>query len=221
MLIIFDLDDTLVQTSYSITPYKIEQALEKSKELGLPVTESMQKQLLEYNQIASSAHEAIMLWGKEFSIPLKHIDFIAQEVYEGSLEKVPIEPMEGAIEVLSALQNQGLLAIVSKGNPERQSYKMKKAGIDTSFFCKILFLRQESKQDTYAHIMSDLHIPASQVWVCGDRIDLDLLPAKNLGCITVHIRQGRGVGSKGEVDFSIQKLTELLPIIDQKKNACL
>jgi FMN phosphatase YigB (HAD superfamily) len=52
--------------------------------------------------------------------------------------------------------------------------------------------------------------------VCGDRISIDLSPAKELGLRTVHIRTGRGfqqMQPASDVDFAIGKLNELKEII--------
>lgn len=57
--------------------------------------------------------------------------------------------------------------------------------------------------------------------VCGDRIAIDLTPAKELGLTTVQMLSGRGVccvGNKRDVDFSISHLGEIYKILPQVSN---
>jgi FMN phosphatase YigB (HAD superfamily) len=97
--------------------------------------------------------------------------------------------------------------------------KMKKAGIDSSIFSKILFSAARNKKIHYQGLLDEFGVSPSEVVVCGDRIATDLVPAKELGCRTVHMRWGRGIPSfalspsKGDVDFSIGKLGELKEIL--------
>ena len=101
------------------------------------------------------------------------------------------------------------------GKVDRQLDKMEKAGIDTAFFCKISILEEGSKKQAYKELMKTLAFSPSEVLVIGDRIPVDLSPAKELGCHTVHIKQGRGAQSKGNegvVDFSITNLPEVIGV---------
>ena len=72
-----------------------------------------------------------------------------------------------------------------------------------------------SKKEAYQEIIENISISPSKVLVIGDRIPVDLAPAKELGCKTVHVKQGRGVHSQGSeeaVDFAITGLSQLMGV---------
>lgn len=61
-------------------------------------------------------------------------------------------------------------------------------------------------------VLSDLKIDPREALVCGDRVSMDLSPAKELGMFTVHLRNGRGQfhdSPKAHVDLAIDDLTQL------------
>lgn len=218
MFIIFDLDDTLIDTSRVITPIKLKQALEAMQKEGcfIPDFQEALGQLLALNEKAESAKDAL----KEFVFLRKAAEkfFLLgiDVVYSPLEENFSVSPTEGAIDLLSYLCGEHNLAIVSIGKEAQQLFKMKKAGIDSRFFYKIILSEERDKKKHYQQLMKEWGVTASEVIVCGDRILLDLLPAKELGCTTVHIKQGRGVHSKGppgSVDFTIENLVEFTDVL--------
>jgi len=109
------------------------------------------------------------------------------------------------------------LALVTVGIYDRQLLKLKKAGIDTALFSKIIVTEERNKKTHYQTIIDELAISPSEVVVCGDRIPIDLTPAKELGLKTIHMRWGRGLnsyGNKGDVDYAISRLIELKEILN-------
>ena len=124
-------------------------------------------------------------------------------------------------EILSELVRKHTLAIVTYGKKQFQLEKLKKAGIDTSIFSRIVVSESKDKKPHYQALLKELDIPASEVLVCGDRIHRDLSPAKELGFKTVHLRWGRGLGEiaqEGTVDFSIAHLSKLKVIVNHFEN---
>jgi FMN phosphatase YigB (HAD superfamily) len=72
------------------------------------------------------------------------------------------------------------------------------------------------KKIEYQKILEEFDVSSSSVFVCGDRIGLDLQPAKELGCITIFMRNGRGLQVSlpdKNVDHVIHELNELKKII--------
>ncbi|MCH9630879.1 MAG: hypothetical protein S4CHLAM37_08890 [Chlamydiia bacterium] len=140
------------------------------------------------------------------------------EVYRNKSFKYDVLPTLGAKEVLMELARKHVLALVSVGIKEIQLKKMKKAGIDTALFSRIVVSESPDKKMYYKQLLEDLRVSPLEVLVCGDRVKRDLTPGKGLGFKTVHIKWGRGVhqkGSKSQVDFTITSLKELKPIIAQ------
>ena len=88
--------------------------------------------------------------------------------------------------------------------------------MDSGIFSKIVVSEEKNKGPHYQSLSKELRYPPSEILVCGDRVAIDLAPAKQLGCKTVQIRWGRGlnsVGLNGEVDYYISDLKELNIIV--------
>lgn len=216
MLIIFDLDDTLIETSKCLTPSRLQDALKKMMRAGLQVDsfEKALQLLLEINQTAPSSRKAL----ETFSTVYSGGDESLQAALESFKEPLPadlsLSAADGAIELLEELAKEHTLALVTMGYYDVQLQKMKKAGIQPEIFSKIIVGSGPSKRPYYEQVLQELQ--HTQGIVCGDRVFLDLSPAKELKLRTVHIRAGRGLQQMQpacDVDFSIGKLQELKEII--------
>lgn len=218
MFIIFDLDDTLIDTSGCITPVKLERALHRMVEEGLELNdfERALELLLRLDKKSESAQCALEEFMEINDFDPKFLPAALNEVYNSFSEEIPVFAVEDAGEVLALLSYDHKMAIVSVGNPELQLRKLKKAGIDSSLFCKILVLEEKNKKKSYEALIQELNFSPSDVIVCGDRILTDLLPAKQLGCKTIHMKKGRGLNSidgEPEVDFTITELSQISKVL--------
>lgn len=141
-----------------------------------------------------------------------------KEIYDTLPEGIVIKPVKDALSILAELSKEAKLVLVSRGKPDHQLFKMEKAGIDSSIFYKIFISEKQDKKKYYEQVIEELSLLPSEVIVCGDRVGLDLAPAKDLGCITVHMKWGRGTCEqelKDKVDFTIASLREILDVIKQ------
>lgn len=220
MLVIFDLDDTLIETSKCLTRNYLRLAFDAMKKKGLKVGEEAFSELISINEMAISSRAAL----KEFW--LSHSDQI--EILNSGLEalKTPlpekwaIDPVPGALELLEELAGDYLLAIATQGDPHLQRQKMKKAGIQPEQFSKLTVGSGQSKKEDYIEILAELNVSPQEAIICGDRVPADLSPAKELGLFTVHLSNGRGKihkEPKEHVDIYIQSLKELQKVIKKIK----
>ncbi len=218
MLIIFDLDDTLIDTTGSITPIQLEKALHEMVRAGLkvgPLNEALAT-LRRMDLSSTSASQTL----KEF---LELVDgdpaliSVGEKIVYGDLpENMTVFPLEYAAEVLNNLKETHQLALVSMGKPHQQLFKLKSAGLDSTIFSKIVISEREDKKSSYKEVLEELNMPSDRTIVCGDRIKRDLTPAKELGCKTVQMLWGRGLNSTGapaDVDFTIRRLNQIEEII--------
>ncbi|MBS3116998.1 HAD family hydrolase [Candidatus Woesearchaeota archaeon] len=219
MLIIFDLDDTLIDTFGCSQPVKFRLALKKMIQAGLKVTsfDAAFQQLMEINKTTTNGKETL----RRFLNPCHSSENIyalgVNTYYGGKQFNFPVHALEGALDLLTYLRDQHHdLVLITSGVKEEQYGKMKKAKIDPSVFRKIILTGDYNKKKEYLIIQKDLAYPPHEIIVCGDKFKTDLLPAKELGMKTVHVLWGRGkvdFPSPGEVDYSITKLRELKKII--------
>ena len=148
MLIIFDLDDTLIDTSGSILPGVLNNALKSIERSGF-FLENFQKaydELLLLNTFHFSAKSALMEFLEINQAPEECLQIGMHEIYENPQFNQPIYPLENAIEVLKDLSQEHQLILVTKGKEEIQREKMKKAGISTKFFTRLYFCEKGNKK---------------------------------------------------------------------------
>ncbi len=213
-MIVFDLDDTLIDTSGCVTPFKMKSVLElvEKKNVLSKGVEEVEAELVELNQKSRSSSEALFEILKRYGA--LHLYDEALSLYTAPLPAdFAIQTTPMAKEVVQMLRSRGhLLAIVTGGKQSFQLEKLKKAGFELSMFSKIMIPEDSIKKPCYEALLREFLVLPSQCAVVGDRIPMDLLPAKELGFRTVHMRWGRGLLWKKEnwIDHSIRELSELL-----------
>lgn len=214
MLIIFDLDDTLIDTSGCVTPFKLRECLKLFQKEGLAVTdfEAAYQELLAINARSHRSRDALYEFVKgDLSLVQKALEEMTKPLPEPFL----VRTTPNAKEILETLSKKHTLALVTGGHPPFQMEKLKKAGIDQTFFSNIAIPEDSVKKPFYQRLMRDFSLEPKEVLVCGDRIAMDLQPAYELGLTTVHMRWGRGqVGETAKwVQYAISDLSELKRII--------
>ena len=217
-LIIFDLDDTLVDTAGSIGPLKLFDALQVMVEAGLKISSLNEayKLLKKIDSTSPSGKETIKLFLAEIKAKDDFLTIGVKEYYENIRQDFTMSALEDATEILIQLKAQYHLALVSIGIESQQFLKMKKANLDPRLFDRIFIVQENSKKQWYEQLQREFSCLPEEVLVCGDRFTSDLQPAQELGFKTVHMRWGRGLKQPivEKVDYTIEKLKELLPILD-------
>jgi FMN phosphatase YigB (HAD superfamily) len=222
LLIIFDLDDTLIDTSGCITRYKLEDALQAMVAAGLVLPDffSSLEILRRLDKFAESARSALSEFIEILGVENRFFEIGVKEIYEKLPADLPIFPLEGAVELLADLGQQHQLALVTVGKSFVQLEKLKKAGIDSRIFSKISIIEERNKKPYYQMIVDELGYSTAEVVVCGDRAPIDLIPARELGYKTVQVRWGRGLNFestgayRGDADYTIFKIGELKGIVN-------
>jgi FMN phosphatase YigB (HAD superfamily) len=214
--IIYDLDDTLIQTSAVTTPFLLEKiARFVACEENVSCVDDWISHLLDINQRSPSSDEAVAFFLQKLGLKEKYLLLCKKFLKPSSEEDLPVKAMAGAVEILKKNRAQHRLALVSRGVRHIQLRKLKKAGIDRELFSKIV-VSLGDKKDSYKKILHLEGGKANQVVVIGDRPMIDLKPAKELGFFTIHFKQGRGAFLDSIYhDFTATKLSECIPIITQ------
>jgi len=216
MLIIFDLDDTLINTSEEFLPLKLKKVVQAMIDSGLNVDEDeVLNKIMGINQNSINAEQAIKTFLQQIGQE-KLLRIAIEEYYAPYEEEFKINFLPHALEVIKELKDkQHKLTLVSYGNPELQKKKLEQTGI-RNIFDKIIITEEHNKGELYWQLAELLNYPPEQVVVIGDKVKTDLLPAKELGMVTIQMQCGRGKqfpAKEGEVDHSIQDLKELLKIV--------
>lgn len=219
MLIIFDLDDTLIDTTGFITPFKLKltlRSLIQEAKLSDRSFDQMYEKLLELDKKYLKASKAFLHFAADLSIPAHKVQKAMENLTTPLPDDFEVPMTFGAAKVLKELSGIAKMAIVTAGEKSYQWDKLKKAGIDTSDFCMIAISEDSMKKPIYQKIGSQFTQDGECVWVVGDRPEVDLRPGLELGFNTIHMQWGRGAFFKNEaswVNFSINDLTEIKGII--------
>jgi putative hydrolase of the HAD superfamily len=212
-LIIFDLDDTLIDTSGSITPFKFRKVLEVL--LGRVPSYLELEELLAINEDSSRSYDAIEQFARIKKIAGEVLSQALREMTAPLPAHFSVSCTPNAKQILEIYRNKCPIALVTGGIPSFQREKMEKAGIEASLFSKIAIPEDSVKKPFYEVFMREFSANPMDVWVCGDRIPMDLAPANELGFHTIHMQWGRGrrVNREPWVEYAVSDLNELRNII--------
>ena len=224
-LVIFDLDDTLIDKWNTLFPATIEVAIKTMMNSGLKVSsfDGAVSRLSEINDNNSeSLNSAMEIYLRELnSYTPKYI-----EEAENSIRKMDfsgkIKPLPGVVEMIEQLFTWGVnMVIVTKGEEEMQKRSFDISGLNPKNFRKIIAVPKDSKIKAYNEILENLKILANETLIVGDRYEADLLPGKKLGAKVAWIPKGRGrinPPRKDQVDYIINNMNELTKIVKDFSN---
>jgi FMN phosphatase YigB (HAD superfamily) len=137
----------------------------------------------------------------------------------------PVHVVPYALEMLKIVQKKHFLSIVTIGVPSLQLSKLKNAGIDPLDFSKINVIEERDKKPSYRALIDEAGLQPQEDVVCGDRIAIDLAPAKELYCHTVHVAWGRGshmredARTSASVDYVIDDWSVFAALLENIENA--
>jgi len=213
LLIIFDLDDTLIKTSELITPWRFRKVLEHLQKF-CPQQGFVQAfaELLNDHQNFESSEQALktVLGKNGCDSTLLETAICEMNRFD---EEIPVELFQSVKKLLTILRQKQALALVTSGNYQIQTLKIEKSGIK-DFFDYIEIATSNNKKNIYQNLLQ--LSKNERAIVIGDRVSRDLLPAKELGLLTVLIRQGRGCYQKIDpnvVDYVIDDVIELQDLL--------
>jgi FMN phosphatase YigB (HAD superfamily) len=217
-LLIFDLDDCLVDTWGALLPTITNQAVKAMMNAGLKVSsyEKAAVRLEEINAKSKNGTEAITTFLQELNADPKFLDVGKKSFYNFDFD-YNIKPLPGVMEMLN--ETNADFALVTKGEHTAQMEKLRKAGISQSYFKKIMAVPNYNKGEYYQETLKELGYSTEDCFVCGDRYKTDLLPAKKLGIKTICVHWGRGKINpppEGEVDFMVNDLRKVKEIINNE-----
>lgn len=233
-IILFDLDDTLCNTSRSKkdTLKVIYQNISKFQIIDFEIFfEAYLKESKKYytkKQIRGfTTYANIELWSnlyKKLSIKptveehAKVIDTYRQE----TLNNISLYP--NVLKTLKTLKQQGnIVCVVSGGDYYSKAQKLMSLKIDHLFdyiFCTEFTQSDKTTGDIYRFVMEFFKRPATDFIMIGDIVEQDIKPANKVGMVTVQVtmRGDKEIGKKGfsKPDYVINDMGKLLKILDNQ-----
>lgn len=220
MLIVFDLDDTLIETSTCISPYQLQQTFFSLIKAGLLVDNPFYeiKKLLTKLKKEKSARQVLKNYLVENDIDKKFLNLMDIGLTKLLPDYFEVKTFPFVKNILIDLRKKHTLCIVTRGEENYQQQKLQKTGIDFSLFSKIVVTPKDDKKIYYKDLRDEFGV--ENFLVCGDRVKSDLIPAKELGGTTVLTTEAKrdtwSIASSCDiVDYRIDCFKQIEKIIEK------
>ncbi|MBK7891828.1 MAG: HAD hydrolase-like protein [Bdellovibrionales bacterium] len=218
--IVFDLDDTLLDTSGTLVPIAVRRACLAMIDAGLPMT--IDTALQRRNELRRR-NPRLDAWTElEQAAPEPHRARIAEvgsgAFYRYNIDELPasaFRPQEGALELLQFASRCSKLHLVSAGDEQTQRKKIERLAIG-KFFASIHLVAPGPghKHGAFAKIAENFRTSPGERFVSvGNRVDTDLGEAKTLGWNTVWIRAGEHVSILPQASHEIPDFEAGSPMV--------
>jgi len=133
-----------------------------------------------------------------------------------------INPYPHVAETLSTLRERGFkLGVVTDAHNGNAMKRLKKAGLE-EFFDVVITMDMHGKakpsHEPFLISMSKLGVNTSETMLVGDSIRRDIVPAKELGILTVHAAYGDRNFHEGErdsADYVIYGIREVIGVVEE------
>ena len=217
--LVFDLDDTLLDTSALLVPLAARQAceamIEKGLQCSLDICLTFRAQLA-----AQNSHTDIFAYlANRFATAENREPALQQALAKFYNPPVPpyLPLMQGAEKNLDYLKLNYNLYLVTMGTEEAQTQKIRALQIE-GYFKEIHILntlRRERKEIAFQKILARENHAPDQLLSIGNRLSSEIRDAKKLGSQTCYFAHGEHLGEKPEVpedhpDFTISHHRELI-----------
>jgi FMN phosphatase YigB (HAD superfamily) len=217
--VVFDLDDTLVDTSaLLIAPLEIEAARRMVQVApSLPDPDELATLVLKLRQADPSMVERELV---------RLLPGLTEEVLEArrqtftglTPDRLFIDPR--AKRLLQDLHGRATLYLLTEGNLDFQNAKIDHLGI-RSFFREVVIVPPGpgAKHGALVSLLERGRHPAGSVVVVGNRLDREIRAGNRLGITTVWVRRGEGSGvlpdeRSGLPDYTVDDVGELCRVFD-------
>lgn len=221
--IIFDLDDTLLDTSGFLIPAAAREACQAMIDAGLncDLETCLQTRtaILRSNPRSQVYRELAEKIGvRPATYPQAYVNdvaFAGHKAFHIRNVEENIKLRDGATELLRSLQNKYRLILVTAGDPATQKRKIDLLNI-AHFFSQIeiVDVLTQTKQQAFKKLQEVYGGTPFEYLSVGNRVDSDIAPAKRLGWKTCWVRYGEHIHMTPETadetaDFEVEELKDL------------
>lgn len=219
--LVFDLDDTLLDTSRQLLPRASREACSSMIVAGLEATLDSALKAWDEHRSSQSRQEVFTFLVHRFGVREgSNQEAVAQRGFHAFYNRrveSDIHLFSGAREMLIALHSKYGLHLVTSGARSTQEEKIRLLGISQLFDSvgHVDPSRGQCKRDAFAKIMSETGRSPARYLSVGNRIDSDIAEARELGWKACWVRYGEHVDiepmSEIEVpDFTVDKVVDVV-----------
>lgn len=220
---IFDLDDTLLDTSGLLVPQALRRACEFL--IQQKVLSSMEEGLQRWSasrQNKSSLNHFFDIIDSGDETQRKHFSEQAYRIFRAPPLPETLEPRAGGLDILEKASKQFPLFLVTQGDIDVQMNKVDRLQI-IPFFKHVYYIdpfANENKLKAFSAILSHWQFDPQKVLSIGNRLDNEIALSKSLGMKTCYVRYGEHSLDRPETplqipDFNITELSELRPLLNE------
>lgn len=220
--VIFDLDDTLVQTNGiyleamrrfarvvkdELKDYDVLVDLKKADIISIFSTVDLaRRKHLHYrkNSFEESFVIAYALIASYTGVPFNPVfESVIRSIGESVFSSVP-QLYDDSIPALNAISKIARCVVLTTGDYEVQKSKIESRHLSKYF--KYVFITRKKTPDTYQQIINRLNVEdLSKCFAVGNSCSLDLLPAKKLGLACIHMKRAGDIYNEVELAEEEQK----------------
>lgn len=219
--LVFDLDDTLLDTYRQLVPQASREACERMIESGLST--DLQSCLAARDEIAQTDgrkylfESLVQRFGTTGPRSVQDVaDAGFKAFYDRKVES-NLSLFPGLRDMLHDLRNAYGLHLVTAGHPDTQEEKLKILDLHSLFNSVTIVntFARETKRGAFEAIAQRTNESAVRHLSIGNRLDTDIAPAKDIGWTTCWVRYGEYARStpltpSETPDFTLSKITELI-----------
>ncbi len=221
--LIFDLDDTLMDTFGQLVPEAHRQACLSMQRAGLNV--SLERLMQKRNALlkAYPRAEVNRLLANAFDCYEEAVVQAGMDAYfNPRFDR--LEPFPGVREMLVQLQQNYALFLLTSGIPEAQQRKISALQFEP-YFRELLYAPLHEERAKYRAIealVQRYDYAFCETVVIGDRINNEIVAGNQLGCYTIWIQQGECLGilpetPEEEPHFSTSDILDVPQLLTQLK----
>jgi FMN phosphatase YigB (HAD superfamily) len=217
--VVFDLDDTLIDTTGQLLIPAHSEAAAAMISAGLPGSlEEVARKRLDLSR-ARPRESVDLLVARFYGVDDHAIVTAGHEAFYNRAVR-RLEPFEDAIAVLESLAEDHIVCLcVTAGHPETQQRKLSLTGLAAHLTTVCVVPPGDSKEEAIAELMREHDLTPEATVVIGDRIDREIAAARRLGCWAVRVDHGEGRFARPEVPdeqphYTVPGVIALRAVID-------
>jgi len=217
--VVFDLDDTLIDTTGQLLIPAHTEAAAAMISAGLPGSlEEVARKRIDLAR-AHPREPVDVLLARFYGVTDEAVVVAGHEAFYNRTVR-SLKPFDDAVPVLESLASDGIACLcVTAGHPDTQHRKLEISGLAPHLESVCVVAPEDPKEGAIAELLRRLDLRPDETVVIGDRIDREISAARRLGCWAVRVDHGEGRFARPEAPeeqahYTVPGVIALRAVID-------